>query len=240
VDNIDLEAAKKYGVTVVNSPLATTVSVAELAMGMMLALVRDLPRADATMKEGKYLKKEFEGTELFNKTLGVIGFGRIGAAVGKRAAAFDMKVVGFDPFLPAEEIKKRGAEPATLDELLAKSDFITLHVPLTPETKNLLDAAAFAKMKKGVYLVDAARGGVVEETALLAALESGQVARAALDVFTAEPPTEALMPLVKHARVIALPHIGAQTQEAQGRAADDISSEIVAALEGKPLRWKVA
>ncbi len=240
VDNIDLKAAAAHGVTAVNSPLATTVSVAELAMSLMLAVVRELARADASMKEGKWLKKEFEGNELYGKTLGVIGFGRIGVATAKRAAAFDMKVIAYDPLIPAAEIKARGGEPVSLDELLARADFITLHIPLTPESKNLLDAKAFSKMKKGVYLVDAARGGVVDEAALLAALDSGHVAGAGLDVFTAEPVTEALMPLVRHPKVICAPHIGAQTVEGQVRAAADIASEVVAALEGKPLRWKVA
>ena len=240
VDNIDLKAAAKYGVTVVNSPMATTVSVAELALAMMLAVVRDLARADASMKEGKWLKKEFEGNELYGKTLGVIGFGRIGVATAKRAAAFDMKVIAYDPLIPADEIKNRGGEPVTLDELLAQADVITLHIPLTPESKNMLSTEAFRKMKKGVYLVDAARGGIVDETALLAALDSDHVAGAALDVLTSEPPTEALLPLVKHPKVIVAPHIGAQTIEGQVRAANDIASEVVAALEGKPLRWKVA
>lgn len=238
VDNIDLKAAKEAKVTVVNSPLATTVSVAELTMGLMLSVVRDIPRADATMKAGKWLKKEFEGGELYKKTLGVIGFGRIGVAVADRAKAFDMEVIGFDPFLPAEEIKKRGGTPATFDELLAKSDVITMHIPLTAESRGMLNADAFAKMKDGVRIVCAARGGVIDEEALLQALESGKVAAAGLDVFTAEPP--GLTPLVSHPHVICTPHIGAQTGEAQGRAAHDISTEIVAALKGETLRWKVA
>ncbi len=239
VDNIDLKAAKVCGVTVVNAPLGTTIAVAELAMGMLLSLVRELPRADAGMKAGKWLKKEFEGTELYGKTLGVIGYGRIGAAVGKRAAAFDMKVLGYDPLLSADQIRERGAEPASMDEVLAKSDLITLHIPLTDQTRGILNAEAFAKMKKGAYIVCAARGGVIDEAALLAALESGQVAGAALDVFSPEPPAPD-SPLVKHPKVAATPHIGAQTVEAQGRAAVDISSEVLAALRGDTLRWKVA
>ncbi|MCL4559970.1 MAG: hypothetical protein M1281_05070 [Chloroflexi bacterium] len=238
VDNIDLNAARKSGVTVVNSPIATTMAVAELTMGMMLALARELPRADATMKAGKWLKKEFEGFELSGKTLGVIGFGRIGATAGKRAAAFEMKVLGYDPLLPAPEIQARGGEPVTLDELYARADVITLHVPLTDETRGMLNAAAFAKMKKGVRIICAARGGVIDEDALLDALESGQVGGAALDVFSTEPPGAA--PLVTHPHVIVTPHVGAQTAEAQVRAAEDIASEVLAALQGNPLRWKVA
>lgn len=238
VDNIDLNAAKEHKVTVVNSPMATTVAVAELTMGLMLSSVRDVARGDAGLKAGKWLKKEMKGHELFTKTLGVIGFGRIGAAVAKRAAAFDMKVVAYDPNLKAEDIKARGGEPVTLDALLAQSDFITMHLPLTADTKGMLNDAAFAKMKKGVYIVCAARGGVIDEAALLAALNSGQVAGAALDVYATEPP--GLTDLVAHPKVVGTPHIGAETVEAQIRAANDISEEVVAALEGKSLRWKVA
>lgn len=238
VDNIDLAAAKAHNVTVVNSPLATTVAVAELTLSLMLSVVREIPRADASMKAGKWLKKEFEGRELYGKTLGVIGFGRIGAAVAARAKAFEMQILAYDPLVPAEEIKKRGGEPVSLDELLAASDMITMHMPLTSESRNLLNAEALAKTKPGVYIVCAARGGVIDEEALLAALNSGQVSGAALDVFATEPPgaTE----LVAHPRVIDSPHIGAQTVEAQARAANDIAEEVLNALAGKPLRWKVA
>lgn len=238
VDNIDLKAAKTCGITVVNAPVATTVAVAELAFGMLLALVRELPRADASMKAGKWLKKELEGTELYGKTLGVIGFGRIGAAVGKRAAAFDMKVIGYDPLLSADQIRERGAAAVSLDELYAQADLITLHIPLTDQTRGMLGAEAFSKMKKGVRIVCAARGGVIDEAALLAALESGQVAGAALDVFAIEPPGDSA--LVKHSKVVATPHIGAQTAEAQQRAAADISAEVLSGLRGDTLRWKVA
>ncbi|MCC6146577.1 MAG: hypothetical protein IT308_03310 [Anaerolineaceae bacterium] len=238
VDNIDLAAAKTHNVTVVNSPTATTIAVAELAMALMLAVVREIPRADAGMKSGNWLKKELEGGELWRKTLGVVGYGRIGAAVGVRASAFDMKVIGYDPELPAEEIRKRGAEPVTLDELYARADIITVHVPLVASTRDMFNAEAFSKMKKGVILIDAARGGVIAEDDLLAALNSGQVAAAGLDVFSTEPPGD--IELVKHAHVICTPHIGAQTAEAQQRAADDIANEVLAALRGEELRWRVA
>ena len=238
VDNIDLNAAKAHGVNVVNAPIATTISVAELTLGLMLSMSREIPRADTGMKNGKWLKKELEGVELYQKTLGVIGFGRIGAAVGVRAAAFGMRILGYDPLLPAEEIAKRGGQPVSFDELLAQSDFITLHIPLTSTSKNLINAEAFAKMKPGVHIVCAARGGVIDEEALLAAVESDKVAAAALDVFTTEPPGQ--NPLESHPRVICTPHIGAQTVEAQVRTADDIGSEVLAALAGQPLRWKVA
>jgi D-3-phosphoglycerate dehydrogenase len=238
VDNVDLNAAQAHGVTVVNTPISTTVSVAELTLGLMLSMNREIPRADAAMKAGKWLKKELEGVELYQKNLGVIGMGRIGMAVATRSAAFGMKILGFDLNCPDDEISRRGAQPVSFDELLAQSDFITLHIPLTPVTKNLLDAQAFAKMKDGVRLVCAARGGIIDESALLAALESGKVASAALDVFTVEPPGQTA--LACHPRVVCTPHIGAQTIEAQSRAAADIASEILAALAGKSLRWKVA
>lgn len=238
VDNIDLAAAKAHNVTVVNSPTATTLAVAELAMALMLSIVREIPRADAGMKSGNWLKKELEGTELWKKTLGVIGFGRIGAAVGVRAAAFDMKVIAYDPVLSDEEIKKRGAEPVTLDQLYARADIITIHVPLIDSTRAMVNASAFSKMKKGVIIIDAARGGVIQEDDLLAALDSGHVAAAGLDVFNTEPPGD--IALVKHPKVVCTPHIGAQTAEAQSRAADDIANEVLAGLRGDPLRWRVA
>ena len=238
VDNIDLAAAKAHGVTVVNSPLATTVAVAELTLSLMLSLVREIPRADASMKAGKWLKKEFEGRELYGKTLGVIGFGRIGSAVAARAKAFEMKILAYDPLVPAEEIAKRGGKQVSFDELLAQSDVITMHMPLTADSRNLLNAEAFNKMKDGVYIVCAARGGVIDEDALLEALNNGKVSGAALDVFATEPPGPTA--LVAHPRVIDTPHVGAQTVEAQARAANDIAEEVLNALEGKPLRWKVA
>jgi D-3-phosphoglycerate dehydrogenase len=238
VDNIDLNAAKQHNVVVVNSPMATTVAVAELAMGMMLSLARDIARADTAMKNGKWLKKELEGAELYQKTLGIIGYGRIGQQVGQRAAAFEMRVVAYDPIRPTEEVCQTGCEPLSLEDLLAQADYISIHTPLTNQTRGMLSTEQFARMKDGVYLIDAARGGVVDEEALLAALESGKVAGAALDVFTAEPPGQT--PLVCHPHVVATPHIGAQTVEAQQRAANDIATEILRSLRSEELRWRVA
>jgi|YelNatPaOPRAMG01_1025707.scaffolds.fasta_scaffold00334_24 D-3-phosphoglycerate dehydrogenase len=238
VDNIDLNAAREHGVTVVNSPLATTIAVAELTMGLMLSLVREIPRADSSMKAGKWLKKEFEGDELYGKTLGIIGCGRIGSSVAERAAAFGMQVIGYDPLIPAATIRERGMQPVSLDELCSRADVISLHIPLTEDTRNILNESAFNKMKDGVRIVCAARGGVINEEDLLAALGSGKVAGAALDVFATEPP--GATPLVTHPHVVCTPHIGAQTKEAQMRAANDIASEVLAALRGEPLRWKVA
>ncbi len=237
VDNIDLKAAEAHGVTVVNCPVATTVSVAELTLGLMLSLIRSIPKADSGMKAGKWLKKELVGSELYGKTLGIIGFGNIGETVGRRALAFDMKVIASDPVRKPDEIKAAGAEPVELEDLFAQSDLITLHIPHINATHHILDAEAFKQMKDGVQIICAARGGVIDESALLAALESGKVAGAALDVFESEPPGED--PLALHPKVIGTPHIGAQTREAQLRAGHDILSEVVAALDGDPLRWKI-
>ncbi len=237
VDNIDLAAATTHDVTVVNSPMATTTAVAELTMALMLSAVRQIALADSSIKAGKWLKKELEGFELSGKTLGVIGFGRIGASVAKRAAAFDMTILGYDPMVPADEITSRGGNPVALDELLQQSDLITMHLPLTDETRGMINRDAFSKMKKGIYLICAARGGVIDEAALLEALNSGKVAGAALDVFAAEPP--GLTDLVAHPKLVCTPHVGAQTVEAQRRASNDIAEEVLAALNGQSLRWKV-
>jgi D-3-phosphoglycerate dehydrogenase len=231
VDNIDLDAARELGVRVVNSPQATTLAVAEHALGLMLALARGIPRADASMKAGEWIKKELEGVELSGKTLGIVGVGNIGAALASRAAALGMRVTGYDPFLSQDAIRRRGAEAVTLDELYAGADFISLHVPLTGETVGMLGEQALAKMKPGVRIVCTARGGLIDEAALLQALEVGQVAGAALDVFAEEPPGATR--LVKHPRVIATPHVAAQTVEAQQRAAVDIAMEVLRALRGE-------
>ncbi len=238
VDNIDLEAAKKRNIAVVNAPVSTSIAVAELTFGLLLALAREIPRADAGMKQGKWLKKELEGVELNGRTLGVVGYGRIGMEVGKRASAFGMNVVAYDPLIPEDEIKKRGAEPVSLQDLYAWSDFISLHMPLTVDTRDMIGPLAFSQMKDGVRIVCAARGGIIDESALVEALNSGKVAGAALDVFGQEPP--GLTEAVSHPRVIATPHIGAQTAEAQSRASEDIAKEVLSALRGEPLRWRVA
>ena len=237
VDNIDLEAAKSHGVMVINAPVSTSLAVAELTLGLMLALAREIPRADAGMKQGDWLKKELSGIELSSKTLGILGMGRIGAEVGVRAKAFGMRVLGYDPLIPSEAIVRRGAEPVELDDLYARSDFISLHLPLTDETHSMVNEQAFGRMKRDVRVICAARGGIIDESALLAALESGLVAGAALDVFAGEPPRAS--ELVRHPKVIATPHIGAQTAEAQSRAAEDIAHEVLAALKGEPLRWQI-
>ncbi len=238
VDNIDLNAAKAKNVVVVNAPQSTSVAVAEHTFALLLSLARQVPLADAGLRRGEWLKKKLEGFELYGKTLGIIGMGRIGAHVAARAAGFGMLCLGYDPLIPADEIAKRGAQPAELKNLLNKSDILTLHVPLTPETRGLINAERIAQMKRGVRIVCTARGNVIDETALLAALESGQIAGAALDVFAQEPVVDS--PLVKHPKVVCTPHIAAQTAEAQERAARDIAEEILTVLRGNKPRWRVA
>jgi len=237
VDNIDLAAAQSHAVTVVNAPTATTIAVAEHTLALLLALIRLVPKADGAMKSGLWHKKQLTGSELYGKTLGIIGMGNIGSAVARRAAAFEATLIGHDLLLADDEIRRRGAEPLSLGELYTRADVISLHIPLTPKTRGLIDGQAIAHMKRGVYLVCAARGGVIDETALLHALESGQVSGAALDVFAHEPP--GMTALVAHPHVVATPHIGAQTREAQLRASADIAQEVLAALAGEPLRWKI-
>lgn len=237
VDNIDLTAAREFGIAVVNAPVSTSLAVAELAVGMLLALARRIPYADRTIKAGVWAKKELSGIELNGKTLGVIGVGNIGAAVAVRAGALGMDVIGYDPLLPAEEIARRGARPVGIDDLYASADFITIHIPLTAGSRGWINAAVLAQMKPGVQIVCTARGGIIDEEALLAALNSGHVAGAALDVFSQEPP--GMTDLVSHPNVIATPHIGAQTEEAQARAAVDIACEVLAVLRGESLRWRI-
>ncbi len=226
LDNVDKKAADARGVKVVNTPEATSVSVAELALGMMFACARSIPQATASLRAGKWEKKAFKGTELFGKTLGIIGSGRIGTELAKRALALGMKVLVND--LPG--VKPQYGVLCSLDELLAKSDFISLHIPKTRETEHILNREAFARMKKGVYIINCARGGVIDEAALYDALVSGQVAGAALDVFEEEPLKD--FRLFSLPQVIGTPHIGAQTREGQARAGIGIAEKVRDALKG--------
>lgn len=237
VDNIDLAAANLNKVTVVNSPHATTQAVAEHVLALVFSLARSIPTADGTMKSGLWHKKQFMGVEIKDKVLGIIGMGNIGSSLAQMSKSLGMHVIGYDPLIPDSEIEGRGAKPSNIQDLYSQSDFISIHVPLSPETRGMINGGSFGAMKRGVRLICTARGGIVDETALLAALESGQVAGAALDVFATEPP--GMSALVSHPRVIATPHIGAQTVEAQARAAVDIAKEVLAALKGEPLRWKI-
>lgn len=237
VDNIDLQAARASGVTVVNAPEATTAAVAELTLGLMLSLARQIPRAAASLRDQKWLKKELVGVQLRGKVLGIIGVGRIGSEVAKRASALGMRIVGFDIAVTPEAMRERGVEPVSLDELLAQADFISLHVPLTEGTQDMIGIRELRQVKPEAYLITTSRGGVVDEAALLQALEEGGLAGAALDVFAQEPPGS--NPLVQHPCVVVTPHIGAQTREAQEKAGLDIAEEVIAALSDQPLRWRV-
>ncbi len=237
VDNIDLEAAKSRGLTVVNAPQAATVAVAELTLGLMLSLSRHIPAADASMRRAEWRKSELKGSELFEKTVGIVGVGRIGTAIAERASAFGMKVVGYDALKPEDALRSRGIEPTDFDNLLSNSDYVLVHLPLNDETRGMFGSEALGKMKPGARLISAARGGIVDEQALLDALETGHLAGAALDVFSREPPGESK--LLVHPKVVSTPHIGAATTEAQAKAGRDIAGEVVAALNGEPLRWRV-
>jgi len=217
LDNINVAEADKKGIQVSNTPSATTISVAEHTFGLMLATVRNHGQANLSMKEHKWEKKKFKGTELFEKTLGIIGSGRIGLAVAERAIAFGMKVIVFDIVDVQTPLDIQQVE---LDELLAQSDMISLHLPFISSTKHMISDEAFAKMKDGVIIINASRGGVVDEQALLKALESGKVRAAAIDVFEKEPPDD--FSLVDHPNVIAMPHIGAAASEGQKRAGFEV------------------
>lgn len=225
VDNVDVPAATKRGVIVMNTPAGNIVTTAEHAVALMMSLVRRVPQATASMKAGQWEKKAFEGTEICGKVLGVVGMGNIGSIVADRALGLKMKVVAYDPFISAERAASMGVELVTLDELYGRADILTIHVPLLEETKNLINRDALAKMKKGAYLVCAARGGIVDEAALLEALDNGQLAGAALDVFSQEPP--GLTPLVAHPKVICTPHLGASTAEAQLAVSVQVAEQIV-------------
>jgi D-3-phosphoglycerate dehydrogenase len=224
VDNVDIPAASKKGVIVMNTPFGNSITTAEHAIAMMFAVARQLPEANASTHAGKWEKSRFMGVELFNKTLGVIGAGNIGGIVCDRALGLHMKVVAYDPFLSEERAKSMGVTKVELDELLARADFITLHVPLTDKTRNILDAAALAKTKAGVRIINCARGGLVDEVALAAALTSGHVAGAAFDVFAEEPATES--PLFNLPNVVVTPHLGASTTEAQENVALQVAEQM--------------
>jgi D-3-phosphoglycerate dehydrogenase len=229
VDNIDVKAASRRGVIVMNTPSGNAITTAEHALFLLCALARHIPQATASMKAGKWDKKRFSGTELFAKTLGVIGLGNIGRIVADRALGLKMTVLGYDPFLAPEAAARLGVELVSLDEIWRRADMITVHTPLTADTRGLIGPAALGKMKDGVLLVNAARGGIVDEAALLEALNSGKVAGAALDVFVEEPPPKD-HPLVLHENVICTPHLGASTEEAQEKVAVEVAEQLIAYL----------
>ncbi|HTV42781.1 MAG TPA: phosphoglycerate dehydrogenase [Candidatus Sulfotelmatobacter sp.] len=230
VDNVDIEAATQHGTVVMNTPGGNTVTTAELSFAMLLSLARKVPQAHATMAAGKWDRKLFQGVELAGKTLGILGMGRIGTEVAKRAIAFGMRVIAYDPYLTEERARAIGAGFAdNVDQVYVLADFITVHMPVTPETKNMLNAAAFTKMKPGVKIVNCARGEIIAENDLVAALDSGKVAGAALDVFSVEPlPAE--HPFRKHPNLILTPHLGASTEEAQEKCGIEVAEVIAGYL----------
>jgi D-3-phosphoglycerate dehydrogenase len=231
VDNVDVEAATRRGIVVANAPESNVVTAAEHTMALLLALARNVPQAYASLMEGKWDRSKFSGVELYEKTLGVVGFGRIGQLVAQRARGFNMHVLAFDPFVSAERYRELGVEKAgSVEEVYAGADFITIHLPKTPETEGFVGAAAFAKMRDGVRILNVARGGLIDEDALQDALDSGKCAGAAIDVFNSEPMTE--HPLFGYPNVIATPHLGASTAEATDRAGYQSAEQVVAALTG--------
>ena len=231
LDNVDVDAATKVGVMVVNAPTSNIVSAAELAVALLLSTARHVPAASAALKAGSWQRSRYTGAELFEKTVGVVGLGRIGVLVAQRLAAFGMHVIAYDPYIASSRAGQLGVHLVDLDELLATSDFITVHLPRTPETIGLFGADAFAKVKPGVRVVNAARGGIVDEAALAAALADGRVAAAGLDVFATEPCTDS--PLFAYDSVVVTPHLGASTDEAQERAGVAVARSVRLALAGE-------
>jgi D-3-phosphoglycerate dehydrogenase / 2-oxoglutarate reductase len=232
VDNVDVAAATKRGIVVANAPQSNVVTAAEHTMALLLALARNVPQAHASLTAGRWERSQFSGVELLDKTLGILGFGRIGQLVAHRAQGFGMKVVAFDPFVSAERYRELGVEKAdSSDDVYAQADFLTLHLPKTPETEGWLDAEALAKCKDGVRILNVARGPLIVDEDLKAALDSGKVGGAALDVFPSEPIAD--YPLFEgYANVVVTPHLGASTTEAQDRAGVQAAEQVVAALTG--------
>ncbi|MBI4353830.1 MAG: phosphoglycerate dehydrogenase [Candidatus Omnitrophica bacterium] len=234
LDNVDVDAATKRGIIVMNVPGGNTISAAEHTMSLLLALARHVPRADAHLRAGKWERAAFTGTELFGKTLGVVGLGKIGSEVAKRAQAFGMRILAHDPFLSTEHVQQLEAQVVGFDELLESSDFITLHVPLTSQTRHLIGPKEFKKMRKGVRLINCARGGIIDEAELANAIGNGTVAGAALDVFEQEPPGE--NPLFKLPQIVVTPHLGAATEEAQLNVAIEVAKQVADTLLGRGIR----
>ncbi|MFW3145883.1 MAG: hydroxyacid dehydrogenase [Thermoplasmatota archaeon] len=236
VDNIDIEYAKEKGIKVVNAPLGATLSVAELAMGHMLALARGIVRGTEGIKKQEWLKKKLKGLELDGKTVGIVGCGRIGQALAARCKAFGMTTIGYDPYLPEGIAEEHGIELTDLDDLLRRSDFVSLHLALTDDTRNMISSEQFGIMKDKAYLINCARGGVVDEKALYSALKENRIGGAALDVFETEPPGET--PLAEFDNVVFTPHIGANTVDAQFKAGTMVVEQVIMGLKGEtPTFW---
>jgi D-3-phosphoglycerate dehydrogenase / 2-oxoglutarate reductase len=237
VDNIDLDAATQHGVVVVNAPTGNTTSAAELAVALMLALARHIPAADASLKGGQWQRSRFVGIELRGKTLGIIGLGQVGSEVARRARSFEMRLLAFDPFVPEDRARALGVEVCSLETLLESSDFVTVHTTLTPGTRGLIGPEELQLVKPTVRLINTARGGIIDEESLAAALREGRVAGAAVDVFTEEPATA--NPLIQAPNLVTTPHLGASTAEAQERVAVDVAEQIAAVLRGEPAQYAV-
>ena len=237
LDNVDINAATEQGIMVVNAPTGNTVAAAEHTMALMLALARNVPQAHAQLKAGKWNRKEFTGVELRNKTLGIIGLGNVGSGVAVRSKNFDMRMISYDPFASEGYAATLGVTLVPLEQLYRESDFITLHLPLTPQTKSMIGAREFDMMKKGVRVINVARGGLIDEEALVKAIEDGKVAGAAIDVFQVEPCTDSI--LFRNDKIIVTPHLGASTREAQINVCVDVVEQIIDVLNGKPARYAV-
>ena len=237
VDNIDVDAATRQGVLVVNAPTSNSIAAAEHSLALMLSLARHVPRAHASLKGGRWSRSEFIGTELRGKSLGIIGLGRVGSEVARRAKAFEMRLIAHDPFVSTDYAGLLGVEIVSLDDLLQRADFITVHVPLTSGTESLIGPQQLAKVKPTVRIINAARGGIIDEQALYEAVESGRVAGAAIDVFSVEPALDSV--LFKSDRIIVTPHLGASTAEAQTNVATEVAEQVLEVLNGGPARYAV-
>lgn len=235
VDNIDLDAATKHGIIVINAPDGNTISTCEHTFAMMMAVSRNIPQAYKKTVSGEWDRKSYVGVELNNKTLGIIGLGRIGAEVAKRAKAFGMNIFAYDPFLSEERAEKLGVTLASIDQIATHADFITVHTPLTKETHHLISKPQFDRMKKGVRIINCARGGIIDESAIIEAIDKGIVAGAAFDVFENEPPAPD-HPFLNHPKIIVTPHLGASTIEAQENVAIDVSEEVLHILREEPFK----
>lgn len=236
VDNIDIDAATAHGVLVMNTPDGNTISTAEHTCGMILAMVRNIPQAVQKVKSGGWDRKKYMGTEVHNKTLGIVGLGKIGGEVAKRMKEFGMNVKAYDPFASVERAESLDVELLELDELLSETDFLTVHTPLTEKTKNLISMDNADQLKKGMYLVNCARGGIYKEEDLNTLIDEGYIEGIALDVYSSEPPTEELYELLKHPQIITTPHLGASTEEAQEKVAEQIAHQMADALEQKSFK----
>lgn len=237
VDNIDVEAATRHGILVANAPTANTVAAAEHTLALMLSLARHVPVANNVLKSGRWSRSDFIGTEMRHKTLGIIGLGKVGAEVARRAAAFDMKLIAYDPFISVEYADRLGVEVIPLDDLLGRADFLTVHVPLTDGSGHLIGREQLELMKPSVLIINAARGGIVDEQALYEAVDGGRVAGAAVDVFTVEPAEDSI--LFKSEKIIVTPHLGASTREAQTNVSLEVAEQVLDVLEGRPARHAV-